>query len=81
MRKNALRVAISDPIDRLQADASGRQQLDTCTRKHSAGARVTLGRIGEAPGLTNVACILASDAASCVTGTAINVDAGLCPLI
>ena len=81
VRVNALRVALSDPVNRLQARASGGPPLDTRTRKHSAGAQVTLGRIGEAPGLANVACILASDAASHVTGTAINVDAGLCPLI
>lgn len=39
---------------------------------------VPLGRMGEAAEFANVACFLASDAASYVTGTAINVDGGLC---
>lgn len=41
---------------------------------------VPLGRVGEAEEFANVACFLASDAASYVTGTAINVDGGLCPV-
>ena len=41
---------------------------------------IPLGRPGEAEEFANVACFLASDAASYVTGTAINVDGGLCPV-
>lgn len=41
-------------------------------------ATVPLGRMGEAEEFAAVACFLASDAASYVTGTAINVDGGLC---
>lgn len=39
---------------------------------------VPIKRLGEAEEFANVACFLASDAASYVTGTAINVDGGLC---
>jgi 3-oxoacyl-[acyl-carrier protein] reductase len=63
-------------------------------RRHQAGAphlsfeeyleptarNVPLGRLGEAEEFANVACFLASDAASYVTGTAINVDGGLSPV-
>jgi NAD(P)-dependent dehydrogenase (short-subunit alcohol dehydrogenase family) len=42
---------------------------------------VPLGRLGEAEEFANVACFLASDAASYVTGTAINVDGGLSPVL
>jgi NAD(P)-dependent dehydrogenase (short-subunit alcohol dehydrogenase family) len=41
-------------------------------------ATVPLGRMGEAEEFAAVACFLASNAASYVTGTAINVDGGLC---
>jgi 3-oxoacyl-[acyl-carrier protein] reductase len=39
---------------------------------------IPLKRLGEAEEFANVACFLASDAASYVTGCAINVDGGLC---
>jgi 3-oxoacyl-[acyl-carrier protein] reductase len=45
------------------------------------GKRTPLGRIGEAEEFANVACLLASDAGSFVTGTAINVDGGMSPVV
>jgi NAD(P)-dependent dehydrogenase (short-subunit alcohol dehydrogenase family) len=45
-----------------------------------AAKAIPLGRVGEAEEFANVACFLASDAASYVTGTAINVDGGLSPV-
>jgi 3-oxoacyl-[acyl-carrier protein] reductase len=41
---------------------------------------IPLGRIGRAEEFANVACFLASDAASYITGTAINVDGGRSPV-
>jgi 3-oxoacyl-[acyl-carrier protein] reductase len=41
---------------------------------------IPLGRLGEAEEFANVACFLASDLASYVTGAAINVDGGLAPV-
>ncbi len=45
------------------------------------GRRVPMGRMGDAEEFANLACFLASDAASYLTGTAINVDGGLCPVV
>jgi 3-oxoacyl-[acyl-carrier protein] reductase len=45
------------------------------------GKRVPMGRVGEAEEFANIACFLASDAGSYVTGTAINVDGGMSPVV
>ncbi len=42
---------------------------------------IPMGRVGTAEEFANVACFLASDLASYVTGTAINVDGNLCPVM
>src|SRR3546814_18070774 len=44
-------------------------------------ARVPLGRVGEAEEFANVACFLASDAASFVTGPAIHLPGGPFPVL
>jgi 3-oxoacyl-[acyl-carrier protein] reductase len=51
-------------------------------RDHVAqrGKSIPLGRLGTEAEFANLACFLASDAASYVTGTAINIDGGLSPL-
>jgi 3-oxoacyl-[acyl-carrier protein] reductase len=46
-----------------------------------AGRAVPLGRMGRAEEFANIACFLASDAASYVTGCAINVDGGRSPVV
>jgi 3-oxoacyl-[acyl-carrier protein] reductase len=42
---------------------------------------IPLGRIGTAEEFANIACFLASDQASYITGTAINVDGGRSPVV
>jgi 3-oxoacyl-[acyl-carrier protein] reductase len=42
---------------------------------------IPLGRIGKPEEFANLACFLASDAASYITGNAINVDGGLSPIV
>ncbi|WP_029136323.1 SDR family oxidoreductase [Nakamurella lactea] len=46
-----------------------------------SGERIPLGRVGRAAEFADVACFLASEASSYVTGTAINVDGGLSPVV
>lgn len=45
------------------------------------GKRIPMGRVGEAEEFANMACFLASDAGSYITGTAINVDGGRSPVV
>jgi NAD(P)-dependent dehydrogenase (short-subunit alcohol dehydrogenase family) len=45
------------------------------------GAKVPLGRLGEAEEFAQIACFLVSDMASYITGTAINVDGGTSPVV
>ena len=42
---------------------------------------IELGRFGKAEEFANMACFLASDAGSYVTGTAINIDGGRSPVV
>ena len=49
-------------------------------RKISPRAR-PLGRIGTAEEFANMACFLASEQGSYITGTAINVDGGRSPVV
>ena len=51
-------------------------ELDFETYIRGQGEKVPIGRLGRAEELANLVCFLASDAASYITGTAINVDGG-----
>ncbi len=46
-----------------------------------AGQRLPMGRMGEAEEVANLALFLASDAASYITGCAINMDGGLSKVV
>jgi 3-oxoacyl-[acyl-carrier protein] reductase len=45
------------------------------------GKRIPMGRVGTAQEFANMALFLASDAGSYVTGTAINIDGGMTPVV
>ncbi|MEI2418445.1 SDR family oxidoreductase [Orrella sp. JC864] len=61
-----------------RADALG-VPLETVLQDMAAG--IPLGRVGRAEEFAALACFLASDLASYVTGTAVNVDGGLSPVV
>jgi 3-oxoacyl-[acyl-carrier protein] reductase len=76
---NALLVGlvVTDQIVRRHRAEGTNVSLDDYIAK--AGVSLPLGRMGRAEEFANVACFLASDAGSYVTGTAINVDGGMSP--
>jgi NAD(P)-dependent dehydrogenase (short-subunit alcohol dehydrogenase family) len=45
------------------------------------GTRIPIGRIGDPEEFANLACLLVSDAGGYITGTAINVDGGMSPVV
>lgn len=77
---NSLHVGLidSDQWVRRHMEQGGNEPYDAFLA--GMAKAVPLGRVGTAEEFANVACFLASDLASYVTGTAINVDGNLCPV-
>jgi 3-oxoacyl-[acyl-carrier protein] reductase len=76
---NGLLVGLIDADQHVQKAKSRGISLD----EYKAGLAkdVPLGRFGRAEEFANMACFLASDAGSYVTGTAINIDGGRSPVV
>ncbi len=74
---NALLIGFikSDQIRRRYEASGSEQSLDEFVA--AAGARLPMGRMGEAEEVANLALFLASEGGSYVTGCAINMDGGL----
>jgi NAD(P)-dependent dehydrogenase (short-subunit alcohol dehydrogenase family) len=82
---NALHVGLidSDQWVRRHAESQGRAQSNEPYEAFLAGMAkpIPLGRVGTAAEFANVATFLASDLAGYVTGTSINVDGNLSPVM
>ena len=61
------------------ADAGDDETLEAYYEE--MGAELPMGRYGTAQEFANIACFLVSDGGSYITGTAINVDGGLSPVV
>ena len=70
---------VTDQVVGQHARADTRSSLDDFIADKGKG--IPLGRLGTAEEYANMACFLASDAASYITGTAINVDGGMSPVM
>ena len=72
-------ILVSDQWVRRYEEGSKKQSFEEFIA--GMGKNVPLGRMGDAEEFANLACFLASDAASYITGTAINVDGGSSPVV
>ena len=72
-------VILSDQVVKRHASSKGGLSLEAYMSEEAKP--IPLGRLGSAEEYANVALFLASDAGSYVTGTAINIDGGLCKVV
>ncbi len=72
---------VSDQWVRRHAREAADQPFETFLEERAKRLAVPLGRFGSAEEFANLACFLASDAGSYITGTAINVDGGRSPVV
>ena len=80
---NALMVGLikSSQWERAHAGADTNVTYEEFVQEMADDRKIPLGRIGEPEEFANIACFLASDHASFVTGTSINVDGGASPVM
>ncbi len=76
---NAMLVGFIEADQHVQA--AGKAGIELKDYIAARAKEVPLGRIGRAEEFANLACFLASDAGSYITGTAINVDGGRSPVV
>jgi NAD(P)-dependent dehydrogenase (short-subunit alcohol dehydrogenase family) len=76
---NALHVGLIESDQHVQRAARTGVAIDDYLA--SGSKAIPLGRFGKPEEFANLACFLASDAASYITGTAINVDGGSSPAV
>jgi 3-oxoacyl-[acyl-carrier protein] reductase len=76
---NALLVGLIDSDQHLRMAENAGETLNDYMKKRAKD--IPLGRFGHAEEFANIASFLVSDAASYITGTAINVDGGRSPVV
>lgn len=76
---NAMLVGLIEADQHVQA--ARRANVPLADYYKAREKEIPLGRVGKAEEFANLACFLVSDAASYITGTAINVDGGRSPVV
>jgi len=69
----------SDQVVRAHENSGTELSLEEFTA--AAGKGLPMGRIGETDECSSLACLLCSDAGGYISGTSINVDGNLCPVV
>jgi 3-oxoacyl-[acyl-carrier protein] reductase len=72
-------ILVTEQWERRHQRTAADKDFDTFVSEQ--GRQVPLGRMGDPQEFANLACFLASDAASYITGCAINVDGGRSPVV
>ena len=78
---NSLHVGLIDSDQWVRRHAAGQMNEPYTAFLEGMARDIPMGRVGTAEEFANVACFLASDLAGYVTGTAINVDGNLSPVM
>lgn len=71
----------SDQVVRQHRNSASPLTLEQFMNKVASDAQVPMGRMGEADEFASLVCFLASDAGGYITGTSINVDGGMAPVV
>jgi NAD(P)-dependent dehydrogenase (short-subunit alcohol dehydrogenase family) len=72
---------VSDQWSRRHQSLGAKQPFEEFLEEQAKAQRLPMGRFGTAEEFANIACFLASDAASYISGTAINVDGAKSPVM
>jgi NAD(P)-dependent dehydrogenase (short-subunit alcohol dehydrogenase family) len=81
IRVNAVLIGLVESGQWVRAAASSGADLGTFYKRAAGDAAIPLGRFGRADEFADLATFLLSSRASYVTGTAINLDGGLSPVV
>jgi NAD(P)-dependent dehydrogenase (short-subunit alcohol dehydrogenase family) len=81
IRVNAVLIGLMESGQWVRAARSSGQEVDEFYRRLAEGSSIPLGRVGRADEFADVAAFLLSPRSSYLTGTAINLDGGLSPVV
>jgi NAD(P)-dependent dehydrogenase (short-subunit alcohol dehydrogenase family) len=81
IRVNAILIGLIESGQWVRAADSAGQDLDEFYRRMAEGAGIPLGRVGRAEEFADLAAYLLSARSSYLTGTALNLDGGLSPVV